>query len=122
MKYLLIFVAILSFTVSPNAMVQVTNSITVINSSPVQERKSNAMVSWFKKAQKWVEKKLDFTFDLSDPVDGWLSLAILAFALCLGLGLVSWLFEGLYLLNILSGVALITAVVSFWIWVYKAYF
>jgi len=122
MKYLLILVAILSFTVSPNAMVQVTNSITVINSSPVQERKSNAMVSWFKKAQKWVEKKLDFTFDLSDPVDGWLSLAILAFALCLGLGLVSWILGGLYFLNVLSGIALIAAVVSFWIWVYKAYF
>ncbi len=62
-----------------------------------------------------------FQFDLSDPVDGWLSLAILCFVGALALLLISAIVGGVYILNFIASLLGIGGFVSFIIWALKAF-
>ncbi len=74
-----------------------------------------------KNSIKTIMKKIRhfFTFDLSDPVDGWLSWAILCFAGAIGVGLVSWLLGGIYLLGFISSLLAIAGLVFFVVYIIK---
>jgi hypothetical protein len=62
-----------------------------------------------------------FEFDLSDPVDGWLTLAIICFGAALALLLISAIVGGIYVLGIIASILAIGGFASFIIWALKAF-
>lgn len=121
MKGLLFILALCFIAPTPSmALVHVDNSrlqtISGNEKNPEKFKKENKK---FSIKSIFTKLKKSFTFDLSDPVDGWLSWAILLFAGAIGVGLVSWLLGGIYLLGFISSLLAITGLIFFAVYIVK---
>ncbi len=116
MKWFLSF--ILLILISPenlSAVVHISHNTHVSSAKNSENQKQKKYT--FKNIVKKI--KSVFEFDLSDPVDGWLSLAILLFAGAIICGLLNWLVGGLYLLGLLTTLLAVLGLGSFVIWIIK---
>lgn len=122
---LLMIIFSLATLTQTNAVVVVTHPAkagvtnTNTNSKALTTEKAESKHFSFKKLFKKIARVFDF--DLSDPVDGWLSLAIICFAGALALALLSWLLGSIYILNVLTTVLGIGGFACFIIWIIKAF-
>lgn len=93
----------------------ITKSSKPVNENTVSNSKSNkfTLKKFFKKVAKV------FEFDLSDPVDGWLSLSIVLFVGALAFALLGGLL-GVPLLSLIAAILAVGGFASFIIWVIKA--
>lgn len=118
MKYLVLF--ILLFLATPEYVSAVVSVSGENSQGQVLSQKPEKQI-----IKKYTFKKLiskirsAFEFDLSDPVDGWLSLAILLFAGAIVCGLINWLIGGLYLLGLLTTIFAVLGLGSFVVWIIK---
>ncbi|HMG14419.1 MAG TPA: hypothetical protein VK590_03160 [Saprospiraceae bacterium] len=123
----IILLIFLSFTVvnQTNAVVVVTTPVKATssksadNEKKIAKEKTHTKHFSFKKLFKRIAHV--FEFDLSDPVDGWLSLAIICFGAALALLLISAIVGGIYILGFLATILAIGGFVSFIIWALKAF-
>ncbi len=92
----------------------VKNEKLIINQTSFSQNENRIFPKFVKKIKSF------FSFDLSDPVDGWLSFAILFFGAAILIGVINWAVGGVYILGLVTTILAILGLGSFVVWIFKA--